>query len=61
MSLYTQVGGLILYDNAIDNTFTTHIRTEIENFILLFIDCVNNFDTSNYIWDDWDYFYLRIR
>lgn len=56
MSLYTQVGGLSLYDKSIDNSFTNHIRTEIENFRLLFIDWVNNFDTSHYIWDDWELF-----
>ena len=56
MSLYTQVGGLSLYDESIDETFTNLIRTEIENFRLLFIDWVNSFDTSDYIWDDWELF-----
>lgn len=56
MSLYTQVGGLSLYDESIDNVFTNHIRTEIENFRLLFIDWVNGFDKSDYIWDDWELF-----
>lgn len=56
MSLYTQVGGLSLYDNSIDVSFTTLIRTEIENFRLLFIDWVHHFDTSNYIWDEWELF-----
>lgn len=56
MSLYTQVGGLSLYDVSIDESFTNHIRNEIENFRLLFIDWVNSFDTSNYIWDDWELF-----
>jgi hypothetical protein len=56
MSLYTQVGGLSLYDESIDTSFTKLIRTEIENFRLLFIDWVNSFDTSDYIWDDWELF-----
>jgi hypothetical protein len=56
MSLYTQVGGLSLYDESIDTSFINLIRTEIENFRLLFIDWVNSFDTSNYIWDDWELF-----
>lgn len=60
MSLYTQVGGLSLYDESIDNAFTNHIRTEIENFRLLFIDWANSFDTSNYIWDDWELFTLKV-
>ena len=44
MSLYTQVGGLSLYDESIDTSFTNLIRTEIENFRLLFIDWVANFN-----------------
>ena len=56
MSLYTQVGGLSLYDDSIDTSFTNLIRTEIENFRLLFIDWVQAFDTSNYIWDEWELF-----
>jgi hypothetical protein len=56
MSLYTQVGGLSLYDESIDTSFTNLIRTEIENFRLLFIDWVASFDKSNYIWDDWELF-----
>lgn len=56
MSLYTQVGGLSLYDESIDTSFTKLIRTEIENFRLLFIDWVASFDKSDYIWDDWELF-----
>jgi len=56
MSLYTQVGGLHLYDDSIDTSFTNLIRTEIENFRLLFIDWVNSFDKSDYIWDEWELF-----
>lgn len=56
MSLYTQVSGLSLYDESIDTSFTQLIRTEIENFRLLFIDWVNNFDKSDYIWDEWELF-----
>lgn len=56
MSLYTQVGGLSLYDESIDTSFTNLIRTEIENFRLLFIEWVNDFDKSNFIWDDWELF-----
>lgn len=56
MSLYTQVGGLSLYDESIDTSFTNLIRTEIDNFRLLFIDWVNSFDTSDYIWDNWELF-----
>jgi hypothetical protein len=56
MSLYTQVGGLRMYDDTIDKKFIQHIRTEIENFRLLFIDWVAGFDTSNYVWDEWELF-----
>lgn len=56
MSLYTQVGGLSLYHESIDSSFTNLIRLEIENFRLLFIDWVASFDKSNYIWDDWELF-----
>lgn len=56
MSLYTQVGGLSLYDESIDTSFTNLIRTEIENFRLLFIDWVASFDKSDYIWDEWELF-----
>lgn len=56
MSLYTQVGGLSLYDESIDTSFTKLIRTEIENFRLLFIEWVNGFDKSDYIGDDWELF-----
>ena len=56
ISLYTQVGGLSLYDESIDTSFTQLIRTEIENFRLLFIDWLNGFETSYYIWDDWELF-----
>ena len=56
MSLYTQVGSLSLYDESIDTAFTNLIRTEIENFRLLFIDWVNGFDKSDYICDDWELF-----
>ncbi len=56
MSLYTQVGGLSFYDESIDTSFTKLIRTEIENFRLLFIDWANGFDKSDYIWDDWELF-----
>ena len=56
LSLYTQVGGLSLYDVSIDESFTNHIRTEIENFRLLFIEWVNSFDLSDYIWDEWELF-----
>ena len=56
MSLYTQVGGLSLYDESIDTSFTNLIRSEIENFRLLFIEWVNSFDKSDYIWDEWELF-----
>ncbi len=56
MSLYTQLGGLHLYETRIEKQFTHHIRTEIENFRLLFIDWVQSFDTSDYIWDEWELF-----
>lgn len=56
MSLYTQVGGLHMYEDTIDKKFIQHIRTEIENFRLLFIDWVQSFDTSDYIWDEWELF-----
>ncbi|WP_310593803.1 hypothetical protein [Flavobacterium sp.] len=56
LNLYVQVGGLSMFENLTDQKYIKHIRTEIENFRLLFIDWVSSFDTSNYIWDDWELF-----
>ena len=52
MNLYTQVGGLNLFEESIDTSFTKLIRTEIENFRLLFIEWVNDFDKSNFIYSN---------
>ena len=56
LNLYVQVGGLSIFENLTEQKYITYIQTEIENFRLLFIDWVNSFDTSNYIWDDWELF-----
>jgi hypothetical protein len=55
-NLYVQVGGLTMFENLTDQKYMNHIRTEIESFRLLFIDWVSSFDTSNYIWDEWELF-----
>jgi hypothetical protein len=56
LNLYVQVGGLTMFENLTDKKYIKHIRTEIETFRLLFIDWVASFDTSNYIWDEWELF-----
>jgi hypothetical protein len=56
MSLYVQVGGLRFQESYKDLEYVKHIRKEIDEFRLLFIDWVNGFDTSNHIWDDWGLF-----
>lgn len=56
MDLYVQVGGLRMFDNFKDKNYIPLIRKEIEEFRLLFIEWVASFDTSNYIWDEWELF-----
>lgn len=56
LNLYVQVGALSIFENLTEQKYITYIQTEIENFRLLFIDWVNSFDISNYIWDDWELF-----
>ena len=54
MDLYVQVGSLRMFENFKDKNYIPLIRQEIEEFRLLFIEWVANFDTSNYIWDEWE-------
>jgi hypothetical protein len=56
MDLYVHVGGLRMFDNFKDKNYIPLIRQEIEEFRLLFIEWVASFDTSNYIWDEWELF-----
>ena len=56
MDLYVQVGGLRMFDTFKDKQYIPLIRKEIDEFRLLFIDWVANFDTTNYYWDEWELF-----
>jgi len=56
MHLYVQVGSLRFHENYADLEYVELIRKEIENFRELFVEWINGFDTSNYIWDDWELF-----
>lgn len=56
MHLYTQVGSLRLHENYKELEYVNLIREELNAFRLLFIEWIEGFDTSNYIWDDWGLF-----
>ncbi|MFN3756522.1 MAG: hypothetical protein ACK4RM_06175 [Flavobacterium sp.] len=56
MHLYVQVGSLRFHENYADVEYVELIRKEIDNFRELFIEWVQGFDTSNYIWDPWELF-----
>lgn len=56
MHLYVQVGSLRFHENYSDLEYVELIRKEIENFRGLFVEWIEGFDTSNYIWDDWGLF-----
>ena len=56
LNIHIQVGGLSNFKNLTEERYIKYIQSEIENFRLLFIDWVASFDTSNYIWDDWELF-----
>jgi hypothetical protein len=56
LSLYTQVGGLKYHESFKNIEYVNLIRDEIDAFRLLFIDWVAGFDTSQYVWDEWELF-----
>ncbi len=56
MSLYVQVGSLRFEKNYKDLEYVKVIRSEVDEFRLLFIEWVNGFDTNNHIWDEWELF-----
>ncbi|MFV0565322.1 MAG: hypothetical protein ACK5NB_05750 [Flavobacteriaceae bacterium] len=56
MHLYTHAGSLRYEETFKDKQYVTLIRKEIDEFRLLFIDWVANFDKNNYIWDEWALF-----
>jgi hypothetical protein len=56
MHLYVQVGSLRFQDSYKDLEYVHLIRKEIDEFRLLFIDWVANFDTENHYWDEWGLF-----
>ncbi len=56
MHLYVQVGSLRMHKNYKELEYVQLIRKELDDFRLLFIEWVANFDTNNYIWDDWGLF-----
>jgi hypothetical protein len=56
MHLYVQVGSLRFHESYKDLEYVKLIRKEIEEFRLLFLAWVNNFDPTNHIWDEWGLF-----
>lgn len=56
MSLYVQIGSFRFHSNFKDVEYVKMLRSEIEEFRVLFIEWVATFDRSNYIWDEWELF-----
>lgn len=54
--LYVQAGSLRFENAILDKDYILLLRTEIDEFRLLFIDWVASFDCWNYIKDDWGLF-----
>ncbi len=54
--LYVQAGSLRFEEAISDQDYIHLLRNEIEEFRLLFIDWVANFDVWNYIKDNWGLF-----
>lgn len=54
--LYVQAGSLRFDDSIKDKDYIELLRNTIEEFRLLYIDWVENFDPWNYIKDDWGLF-----
>lgn len=54
--LYVQAGSLRFDDTIMDKDYIELLRNTIEEFRLLFIDWVENFDPWSYIKDDWGLF-----
>lgn len=51
--LYVQAGSLRFDETILDKDYIELLRNTIEEFRLLYIDWVENFDPWNYIKDDW--------
>ncbi|GIZ08227.1 hypothetical protein [Flavobacterium sp. UMI-01] len=56
MHLNVQVGSLRFHETFKDIEYVDLIRKEIEAFRILFVEWIQNFDTTNYIWDEWELF-----
>lgn len=56
MDLYVFLSGLRYHEGFTSKDYVELIRREIEEFRLLFIEWVANFDKSDYIWDEWELF-----
>lgn len=54
--LYVYAGSLRFEESITDQDYIQLLRNEIEEFRLLFIDWVENFDVWNYIKDNWGLF-----
>jgi len=54
--LYVQAGSLGFDGAILDKDYIHLLRTEIDEFKLLFVDWVTGFDKWNYIKDDWGLF-----
>ncbi|MES2240914.1 MAG: hypothetical protein V4497_11720 [Bacteroidota bacterium] len=54
--LYVQAGSLEFEETISDKDYILLLRTEIDEFRLLFIDWVAGFDVWNYIKDNWGLF-----
>nr|WP_315151991.1 hypothetical protein [uncultured Flavobacterium sp.] len=54
--LYVQAGSLRFEEDILDKDYILLLRKEIDEFRLLFIDWVADFDVWSYIKDDWGLF-----
>ena len=56
LHLYAQMGSLRFHTKFKDLEYVTLIRKELDEFRLLFVEWIATFDTTNYIWDEWEMF-----
>ncbi|WP_348799888.1 hypothetical protein [Flavobacterium adhaerens] len=56
IQLDIQISDLRFQKNYTNIEYVLLIRKELNEFRLLFIDWINSFDATNYVWDDWELF-----
>ncbi len=56
LHLYAQIGSLRFHPKFKDLEYVTMLRRELDEFRVLFVEWIASFDTSNYIWDEWEMF-----